>query len=103
MRIIEQKAAAAFFAGRDFSLSNTSVVVSGGMVRFYLHGNLIARRPESDRLAVEYSAGGYHSRTTASRLRSLGAAVHIKNGRICLADGREIRFSFNPSRAGYGC
>lgn len=103
MRQIEQKAVAAFRAGENFRLSNTAVSVDGVSVNFYLHGNLIARRPVNDAAAVEFSCGGWHSRTTASRLRALGAPVRISGGRIVNTEtGTEIQLSFYPRRYGYG-
>jgi len=83
MRQIEKQFAAAFAAGRPWSLSNSAVVVSGVFVYAYLHNNLIARKNVSTG-RIDYSCAGWHTVTTASRLRCLGLDCHIKNGVIIM-------------------
>ncbi len=113
MRIIETKMLAAVAGRRPFSLDNTAVSVNtsvfdasaGGLVpasvAVYLHGNLIAYYDAAG--VMHISCGGWHSRTTASRLRAIGANIRIKDGRIIdSSTGEEILHTFKPSRRGWG-
>ena len=79
MRKIEIKAKDAFFAGLEFKQGNTEVRVSRNEVRYYLHGNLIARRL-ADSLNTYCTLAGWNTSTTKSRLRSLGANIVQRKG-----------------------
>lgn len=113
MREIERKMVAAVAGRYSFHLDNTAVSVNetifdasaGGLVpaavAVRLHGNLIAYYDACGRLHI--SCGGWHSRTTASRLRALGASACIRGGRIVdYYSGREILHTFAASRRGWG-
>ena len=88
MRKIEEKAKQAFINGVNFNMSNTSVKVVSNMVEYRLHGNLIALRLKNS-LTTECSLCGWNTNTTKSRLRSLGANITQKKGRL-FVDGLEI-------------
>lgn len=93
MRIIEKEMVSAFNACKNFRKANTEVQVYGGIF-VYLHGNCIAYK-DTTTGRITFTAGGWHTRTTASRLRALGAPVHIKDGRIVWNEtGQEIPFRF---------
>jgi nuclear transport factor 2 (NTF2) superfamily protein len=68
MRKITEEAVKAFFEGRNFKKSNTSVVKSEDEVLFKLHGNVIAIR-NSNGLFI--SDGGWKSNTTKERLNGI--------------------------------
>lgn len=83
MRAIEREAVAAFNENRNFSKSNTRVEVTKESVYVYLHGNLIVWKDRATG-EISYHHCGWHTPTTASRLRAFGANAHIKNGTIII-------------------
>lgn len=95
MRQIEKMMVAAFNANRELHVSNTSVENSFGMAMLvFLHGNCIASK-DLKTGKIAYSCGGWHTRTTASRLRALGCDCYMKNGRIMdRATGCEVLHYF---------
>ena len=71
MRAITQKMVDAFWAGKSARKDNTEVcVIRDAEVHFYLHGNLIARRPLHG-TRLEISCAGWQSNTTKERLNGL--------------------------------
>lgn len=88
MKKIEALAKMAFFNGNNFAQSNTEVKVRRTKVEYYLHGNLIAWRLKNS-LCAECSLAGWNTRTTKSRLNSLGANITQRKG-IIYADGIQI-------------
>lgn len=90
----------AFFGGYDWHESNTEVKTNVKAwdysrnswitweVVAYLHGNAIAAMDKSGN--VRFSCAGWHTRTTASRLRALGANVRIKDYCMIFADSGEV-------------
>lgn len=91
MRKIEQAMALAVRTGDNFKSGNTQVLHTGALVEVYLHGHLIARqdRYDANDSAMRFTFAGWATRTTASRLRALGARIETKAGRT-YANGREI-------------
>lgn len=89
MRQITKDAVAAFYAGRDFSRSNTQVFrhvvtdTADGAV-LYLHGNLIAKRCGP---AVYVRDAGWQSNTTKERLNGVYAGKHGATHAITQRDG----------------
>lgn len=76
--IISQKAANAFYAGRNFKLQNTEVTAhENGVTELYLHGNKIAERIGD---VVRFTLAGWNTVTTRERLRALGIDVRTKQG-----------------------
>ena len=70
MREIEKKMVNAVANKKDFSLGNTQVRNINGATFVALHGNLIYAKING---VQYYSNAGWNTRTTASRLRALGA------------------------------
>ena len=70
MREIEKKMVQAVNNKQNFRLSNTEVRIIENGVFVALHGNLIFARIGG---VDYYSNAGWNTRTTASRLRALGA------------------------------
>ena len=70
MRQIEKMMVLAVANNQNFKLSNTEVKVLNNNVFVALHGNLIFARVNNKEY---YSNAGWNTRTTASRLRALGA------------------------------
>lgn len=70
MREIEKKMVQAVNNKQNFRLSNTEVRTIANGVFVALHGNLIFARIDGENY---YSNAGWNTRTTASRLRALGA------------------------------
>ena len=82
MRQIEKEMLSAFNAGREMNKSNTRVYkLFGRWLYVSLWGNDIACK-DLQTGVVSYSCAGWHTTTTASRLRALGASAVIKNGRM---------------------
>ena len=82
MRQIEKKMVAAWNAGREMNESNTSVEkLFGRYLYVRLFGNAIACK-DLQTGEISYSCAGWHTTTTASRLRALGANVRIYKGRM---------------------
>ena len=79
MKKIEKGAVAAFNAAKYFKKGNTEVVPTSEAVYVYLHGNLIVWKDQKTG-EISYHHCGWHTPTTASRLRAFGANAHIKNG-----------------------
>jgi len=75
MNVIGRKSALAFRAGKNFSMSNTTVTVGKetGVISMYLHGNKIAMRdPAKQGLSmVSVSLAGWGTPTTRARLNAL--------------------------------
>lgn len=95
MRQIEKMMVQALNQNREMHVSNTSVENSFGVAMLvFLHGNCIASK-DLKTGKIAYSCGGWHSRTTASRLRALGCDCYMKGGRIIdRATGREVLYYF---------
>ena len=70
MRQIEKKMVQAVANRENFRLSNTEVYNKKNGVFVFLHGNLIFAKING---VQYYSNAGWNTRTTASRLRALGA------------------------------
>ena len=70
MRQIEKLMLQAINTKQNFKLSNTEVKNIKGSIFVTLHGNLIYARIDNKDY---YSNAGWNTRTTASRLRALGA------------------------------
>lgn len=70
MRQIEKMMIQAVNNKKNFRLSNTEVYNKKNGVFVFLHGNLIFARIDG---VNHYSNAGWNTRTTASRLRALGA------------------------------
>lgn len=70
MRQIEKLMLQAINTKQNFKLSNTEVRNIKGNIFVTLHGNLIYARIDNKDY---YSNAGWNTRTTASRLRALGA------------------------------
>ena len=80
-RIISQKAASAFYAGRAFRLQNTEVrVYDNGVTELYLHGNKIAQRAPGSVHGVRFTLAGWNTVTTRERLNALGIHVYTRKG-----------------------
>ena len=76
MRKIERLMNDAIMAGKDWSLSNTSVSIVDGIAQVRLHNNLIAEVGET---FIRLFDGGWQSNTTKSRLNAI-LAVHGEPG-----------------------
>ena len=87
MRTIEKMMVAAVAAGRPFQSSNTRVftLFDRWLYVSLWDNNIYCKDLKTG--AVSYSCAGWHTVTTASRLRALGLDCHIKNGRIIDAAG----------------
>lgn len=83
MRKIEREAVQAFKEGRNYKKSNTEVRVVGSDIYVFLHGNLIVWKSGLTG-STTYSHCGWHTPTTASRLRAFGANAHIVNGELII-------------------
>ena len=70
MRQIEKKMVEAVANKQNFRLNNTEVRNINGAIFVALHGNLIYAKING---VQYYSNAGWNTRTTASRLRALGA------------------------------
>lgn len=73
MRNIENGMCAAVEARFNWHCSNTEVKVENGIVKVYLHGNLIYK--ENIAGVASFTLAGWNSNTTCSRLRALGVSV----------------------------
>ena len=94
MREIEKKMVLAVANKQNFCLSNTKVYNKKNGVFVFLHGNLIFARIKN----IDYfSNSGWNTRTTASRLRALGAeySTNSKKCKCDLLSRREIWDLFN--------
>jgi hypothetical protein len=89
-RKITLNATAAFYAGKEYHESNTSVDVdASGLVQMRLWGNTIAQYNKGDDRGVKFTLAGWNTNTTRERLRGLGINISTKRGKI-YHDGREI-------------
>lgn len=89
-RKITLNATAAFFAGKNYHESNTSVNVdASGLVKLTLWGNTIAQYNKGDDRAIKFTLAGWNTNTTRERLRGLGIDITTKRGKI-YHDGHEI-------------
>ena len=70
MRNITHEMQAAFSAGRNLSISNSRVYVSGDFVNLSLHGNLIARKSLTTG-KLEITNAGWQTNVTKERLNAL--------------------------------
>ena len=77
-RKIDNLTAAAFRAGRGFSLGNTVVKVSDGVTRCFLHGNLIAEKSADG--VTRFQSCGWNTVTTKARLNACGLDCVIRGG-----------------------
>lgn len=80
MREIEIKMNNAIERRRNWSLSNTKVLVLFGVVYVYLHDNLIMKMSRNG--VKYYSIAGWNTPTTRSRLRALGCNVTTRRGKL---------------------
>lgn len=89
MREIEKKMIQAVSKKENFRLSNTEVRVINNCIFVALHGNLIFARIENKNY---FSNAGWNTRTTASRLRALGAdySTNLKKNKCELLNRREM-------------
>ena len=83
MRQIEREAVKAFEEGRNWKKGNMEVEVVGGDKYVYLFGNCIVWKSGLTG-TTSYSHCGWHTMTTASRLRAFGADAHIVNGKLVI-------------------
>ena len=82
MKQIEKEMVNAFNAGREMNKSNTRVYkLFGRWLYVSLWGNDIACK-DMQTGVISYSCAGWHTTTTASRLRALGAPAKIQGGRM---------------------
>lgn len=81
MRKIEQHMLQALREHRDWAEANTRVTENGNV---YLHGNHIARVEDDEVQVNEDTLYRWPTNTTLSRLRALGAHVHVKAGVVYL-------------------
>lgn len=89
MRQIEKLTLCAIERRQNWRRANMAVSIVGGCAFVFLHDNLICCQDLATGRRV-YSCAGWHTVTTASRLRALGLACHIKNGRIFDASGAVV-------------
>jgi len=83
-KITEDAVHAFMVAGKNFSNSNTSVMIEGDMVVLRLHGHAIARR-EVGSNQIQVTNAGWNTRTTNDRLNGLpGVSVHNSKGELYL-------------------
>lgn len=89
MRQIEKMMLSAVANKKNFRLSNTEVYNKKNGVFVFLHGNLIFARIDNKDY---YSNSGWNTRTTASRLRALGAnySTNYKKCNCNLLSRRDI-------------
>ena len=89
MRQIEKMMVLAVAKKQNFRLSNTEVYNKKNGVFVFLHGNLIYAKIDG---REHYSNSGWNTRTTASRLRALGAdySTNYKKCNCELLSRREI-------------
>ena len=89
MRQVEKMMLSAVNNKRNFKLGNTEVYNKNNGVFVFLHGNLIFARVNNKDY---YSNAGWNTRTTASRLRALGAdySTNYKKCNCDLLSYREI-------------
>ena len=89
MRQIEKQMILAVANKQNFCLSNTKVYNKKNGVFVFLHGNLIFAKING---VNYYSNSGWNTRTTASRLRALGAdySTNYKKCNCELLTRREI-------------
>lgn len=87
MRKITRAAVEAFYEGRNFTLSNTSVNVVDGVSRLYLFDSNIAEYNHTTKI-VQFSMAGYPTPTTLDRLRGVlsrfGLTVNHRKGKTVL-------------------
>jgi len=84
MRKITQQAVAAFYEGKNFQSSNTSVEVNNGEVTIKLFGNTIAG---TDYKGTWITHAGWGTRTTFERLNGLDdVSVYTRKGQTYLND-----------------
>lgn len=77
---IEKRMLDAIRQGRDWSESNTEVMVfPNNVIKVHLFGNCIAIKKNG---SFEYHTCGWNTRTTVSRLKALGCNCKIKNSII---------------------
>lgn len=69
MRKITEEATRAFHNGYDFKKDNTEVVKNEDGIRFYLHGNCIAKKVYGDGLYLSHC--GWETNTTKERLNGI--------------------------------
>jgi len=82
MRKITNDAAAAFYRGVPFKMSNTHVEVNGEEVALFLHGNCIAKRDQKN---VYITMAGWCTNTTKERLKGISPVnICTKNGQLYL-------------------
>lgn len=74
MNKLEQNMVAAVNGGYNWKSGNTEVRVNDGVTIVLLHGNEIFRKTP---VMTSYSDAGWPTKTTASRLRSLGANITL--------------------------
>ena len=89
MRQIEKMMVLAVANKENFRRSNTEVRVINNGVFVFLHGNLIFAKIDGINY---YSNAGWNTRTTASRLRALGAdySTNYKRQNCDLLSSREM-------------
>lgn len=78
MRKIEKEMLAAVCEHRNWSCSNTAVVVDNGCVQVILHGSIIY---ECKGVEEAFTLAGWDTDVTRNRLRALGVNLFRKNGK----------------------
>lgn len=78
MRKIEEQMIQAIKERKDFSKSNTKVIVYKNTAKVFLHGNLIAVYSYRSNKTM-YSSAGWQTNTTKSRLNALGGNICQRN------------------------
>jgi len=87
MRQITRESIEAFEQGRPFKKANMEVKISGVSKELFLHGNLIAKKCDNNKLWV--SCGGYRkSRTTKERLNGLSGVSVVQRAGVWYLNGQ---------------
>jgi len=86
MKQIEEIMCNAVASGKKVSVSNTLVSVENGVIKVYLHGNLIYTKKNG---VERFTLAGWNTTTTRSRLRALGVDVYQRNY-VPMYNGKEI-------------
>jgi len=83
MRKVTEETVKAFFAGKEKTVGNTSVIIEGGVIKMLLHGNCIALR-DIEGGPVQVRHAGWTTNTTKERLN--GILYHSQIGSIYQKD-----------------
>tara|TARA_R110002020_G_scaffold267594_1_gene482747 strand:- start:2164 stop:2559 length:396 start_codon:yes stop_codon:yes gene_type:complete len=87
MRTITRQSIKAFEQGIPFKKANMEVKISGVSKELFLHGNLIAKKCDNNKLWV--SCGGYRkSMTTKERLNGLSGVSVVQRAGVWYLNGQ---------------